>query len=202
MSPPRFSMDTSSHRALLEAAQSGDRAALDALVRLYYERVYRYGLRVCSDPADAQDAVQEAFVAMSRSVSAIRGEASLASWLFTVVRNACFRLLRPFIRARGPMGVMETAEAWPSAGATLSPEELLAREQIVQAVQRAIGSLEPHYREVIVLRDIEGLSGPEVAQALGLSLEAMKTRLHRARQAVREQVLLHRPDGAPMEKKA
>jgi RNA polymerase sigma-70 factor (ECF subfamily) len=181
-------MDSSSHRALLEAAQAGDRAALDALVRLYYERVYRYGLRVCRDPADAQDAVQDAFVAMSRSVSSIRGEASLASWLFTVVKNACFRLLRPFIRAREPMGAMDGPEEQPLAGTPHTPEELLAREQLVQAVQHAIGALEPLHRQVIVLRDIEGLSGPEAAQALGLSLEAMKTRLHRARQALREHV--------------
>jgi len=174
------------HSHLLTAAQQGDRAALDALIQLYYERVYRYGVRMCRDPVDAEDAVQEAFVALSRSVSGFRREASLSTWLFTVVKNACMRLLRPFAGQRSALG--ETPEAADVESPALTPEEALAREQVVRGVQEAVATLEPLYREVLVLRDIEGLSGPEVAERLGLSLEAMKSRLHRARLSVKERV--------------
>jgi RNA polymerase sigma-70 factor (ECF subfamily) len=105
----------------------------------------------------------------------------------TVVRNACSRLLRPFVRERRHLGEpSDELERVP--GDAPSPEAALERWQLVRAVHEAIAELEPLYREVIILRDLEGLSGDEVSLALGISNAAMKTRLHRARQLLRAQL--------------
>lgn len=167
-------------------AARGDDEALISLVRQHHDRVYRYGLRVCRDGFDADDAVQEAFLKLStrRDVVADRGA---LSWLMSVVRNACRRFWRPFQRQRRALGApLAGAEVDEVAGsAELSPEAALQRWELVRAVHAAISELERPYREVLVLRDLEGRSGAEVCAALGLELAAMKSRLLRARQMLR-----------------
>jgi RNA polymerase sigma-70 factor (ECF subfamily) len=173
------------HARLLEAAAHGDDAALTSLVRLHHDRVYRFGLRVCRDPFDADDAVQEAFVKLSARPDVVAAPSAL-SWLMTVVRNACMRLLRPFRRERRAFG--ERSDAVELAGDQLSPEAALARWQLIGAVHAAIAELAEPYRAVLVLRDLEGLSGAATCEALGIGEAAMKTRLHRAREMLRERV--------------
>jgi RNA polymerase sigma-70 factor, ECF subfamily len=172
--------------SLVEQARSGDLAALDALVRRYHDRVYRYGLRACRDAFDADDAVQEAFTKLARRPDVVRHPGAL-SWLMSVVKNTCHRLLRPFARARRHLGEpSDELEQVPVADP--SPEAALARFQLVRAVHEAIAGLEPPYREVLILRDLEGLPGEEVSRQLGLTLPAMKTRLHRAREHLRRRL--------------
>ena len=174
------------HRAQLVAAASGDDRALADLVRSYHERVYRYGVRVCRDGFDAEDAVQEAFTKLSRRPDGVADPGAL-SWLFSVVRNACLRMLRPFVRERRTLGErLEQTEAVPSEG--LDPESALERQRLVHAVHEAISKLSRSSREVLVMRDLEGLSGPETCSALGLSQATMKTRLHRARAELRSEL--------------
>jgi RNA polymerase sigma-70 factor (ECF subfamily) len=189
-------MSTQPHEVLLESACRGDRAALDQLVQLYYARVYRYGRRVCLNPSDADDAVQEAFVALGRTVTTFRHEASLSTWLFTVVKNMCMRMLRPFARQRRHLGEAVDVQALDELrDESLTPEEQLERQRMVDAVEHSLLRLEPLYREVLVLRDVEGLSGPDVARRLGISVAAMKTRLHRARHLLRELLLRQEAPG-------
>jgi RNA polymerase sigma-70 factor, ECF subfamily len=179
---PSRHMDAS----VLDEARRGDLVALDALVKRYHDRVYRFGLRACRDSFDADDAVQEAFAKLARRPDVARHPGAL-SWLMTVVKNACLRLLRPFARARRHLGEQtEVLDDVPADDA--SPEAALERWQLVRAVHEAIAALEPLYREVIILRDLEGMSGEEVGRALGISLPAMKTRLHRARRLLQEQL--------------
>ena len=167
------------HDARLAAAARGDDEALSQLVRAYHDRVYRFGLRVCRDGYDAEDAVQDAFVKLATRPDVARDPSAL-SWLFTVVRNACTRMLRPFVRARRALGErVEDMDEAPSP--LLDPEASLERWRLVHAVHDAIASLERPYREVLVMRDLEGLSGPETCEALALTAATMKTRLHRAR---------------------
>lgn len=173
------------HSQLLEAAAHGDDEALASLVRLHHDRVYRFGLRVCRDGFDADDAVQEAFVKLATRPDVVADESALA-WLLTVVRNACLRLLRPFQRQRRVLGEQVDATELPSA--ELSPEAVLERWDLVHLVHSAIAELDGPYREVLVLRDLEGLSGAETCAALGLEQAAMKTRLHRARAMLREKI--------------
>jgi len=193
---------TSSERPLSlawSAAASGDDEALTALVRTYHDRVYRFGRRVCRDSYDADDAVQEAFVTLARRRDVI-GQPTALSWLMTVVRNACRRMLRPFARQRRALGDVASAEDGDSlavAGESLDPHQALERWELVNAVHAALAALPRAYREVVILRDLEGLSGPETCAALGLDPAAMKTRLHRARASLRAKLDDHQPPSSP-----
>lgn len=154
------------------------------LVRTYHDRVYRFGVRVCRDTFDADDAVQDAFAKLATRPDVVR-DPSVLSWLFTVVRNACIRVLRPFARARRALGERVDDEDSIPAG-TLDPEQALERWRLVQAVHAAIAALDAPYREVLVMRDLEGLTGTETCTALGLTEATMKTRLHQARRGLRQ----------------
>ncbi|MBJ6759146.1 sigma-70 family RNA polymerase sigma factor [Myxococcaceae bacterium JPH2] len=187
------------HGALLAAAARGDDEALAVLVRTYHDRVYRFGLRVCRDGDDADDAVQEAFTKLAKRPE-VQRDAGVLSWLMSVVRHACLRMVRPFVRGRPSLGARleEVAGLEPHAP---DAQQALERWELIQSVHAAIASLAPAYREVLILRDLEGLSGEEVCRALGLELAAMKTRLHRARAQLREELLRRgawREHGAPM----
>jgi len=168
------------------AAARGDDEALALLVRAYHDRVYRFGVRVCRDRSDAEDAVQEAFGKLSRRPEVMRDPSAL-SWLMSVVRHACLRMLRPFLRERRALGEREidshVLEGAPSEQG--DPQQALERWELVRKVHAAIALLDGPSREVLVLRDLEGLSGTETCAALGLELAAMKTRLHRARGQLR-----------------
>jgi RNA polymerase sigma-70 factor (ECF subfamily) len=180
-------MTGAGHGDLLAAAARGDDEALAMLVRAYHDRVYRFGLRVCRDGYDADDAVQEAFTKLARRPEVMR-DAGVLSWLMTVVRNACLRMLRPFVRERRPLGERLDEEAGAPSDA-MDPQQALERWQLIQSVHAAISGLARPYREVLIMRDLEGLSGEETCQALGLELATMKTRLHRARTQLREELL-------------
>jgi RNA polymerase sigma-70 factor, ECF subfamily len=183
---------SSSHEPVFTAAARGDDGALELLVRAYHDRVYRFGLRACRDAFDADDAVQEAFTKLARRPEVAR-DPGVLSWLMTVVRNACLRMLRPFARERSRLGErVDDIDAVPSGD--LDPQAAFERWRLVRAVHEAIAVLEQPYREVLVLRDVEGLTGEEVCQMLGLGEAAMKSRLHRARQLVRREIL--RQEGA------
>ncbi len=160
-----------------------DDAALAQLVRAYHDRIYRFGVRVCRDGYDADDAVQEAFVKLARRPEVVRDRGAL-SWLMTVVRHACLRLMRPFARERRRLGE-RIADADTIADPVADPRAALERWELVRHVHAAIAGLPRPLREVLVMRDLEGLSGPETCAALGLEPAAMKTRLHRARAALR-----------------
>ncbi|HEV8547990.1 MAG TPA: RNA polymerase sigma factor [Polyangiaceae bacterium] len=170
------------HHEMVAAAAGGDDAALAELVRLYHDRVYRFGRRVCRDDFDADDAVQEAFTQLAVRRDVI-GDPGALSWLMTVVRNACLRLLRPFAQRRRALG--EASPADEVACENDSPERALERFELVGRVHSAIAGLSEPYRGVLILRDLEGLSGEETCRALGIDLAAMKTRLHRARAHLR-----------------
>lgn len=176
--------DVSDHASRLVSAARGDDEALALLVRAYHDRVYRFGVKVCRDGYDAEDAVQDAFAKLARRPDVVQ-DPSVLSWLFTVVRHTCMRMLRPFARARKALGERVDDED-AIASEALDPESALERWRLVQAVHAAIADLELPHREVLVLRDLEGLTGTETCVALGLTEATMKTRLHQARRALRQ----------------
>jgi RNA polymerase sigma-70 factor (ECF subfamily) len=178
------------------AAAGGDDAALTALVQEHHDRVYRFGRRVCRDAHDADDAVQEAFVTLARRREIAGDSVGSLAWLMTVIRNTCRRLWRPWARQRRALGEpVDVAEGAGVPAETLDPQQAFERWELVNAVHGALAALPRPYREVIVLRDLEGLSGNETATALGLDLAATKTRLHRARSALREALRKSKPGG-------
>jgi RNA polymerase sigma-70 factor (ECF subfamily) len=181
---------------LVAAARGGDRAALEALLARHQPRVYRFGLKMCRDPEAAKDILQETLLAAARNMKEFRGASSVSTWLYTIARSFCIKQ-----RRRSKFAPVEEESLDASLDATEVPhpgrgaEESLAGRQLERALEEAIASLEPMYREVLVLRDVEGLTAPEVAEVMGLTVEAVKSRLHRARLAVREQVAPHfRPE--------
>ncbi len=181
--------DHDDHDDLVRRACAGDDRALAGLVVLYHDRVYRYGRSVCRD-VDLDDAVQEAFVALHRSRHTFRGDASLGTWLFTTVRNACRQLLRPVSRRRRVLGEEVDPGALDHLHAEApGPEDLAVRGELVDAVRDALARLDPGHRQILVLRDLDGLSGQDTADALGISLAAMKSRLVRARAALRAEIV-------------
>ena len=177
--------------ALVAAARAGDADALDALVRRHESRLYRFGLKMCGSREAAGEVVQDTLLAVVRSLAAFRGEASVSTWLYTIARRACLRQRR---RSRFAPEREESLDALveedvvPVASPASTPEEEAGRREIAAALDAAIASLEPGQREVLLLRDVEGLSAPQVAAALGLRVEAVKSRLHRARLAVRRRL--------------
>jgi RNA polymerase sigma-70 factor (ECF subfamily) len=171
---------------LLAAAQRGDLSALNSLVCAHRHGVYRYGLRVCRTTEDAEDAVQETLWAATRAIQSFRGSASsIVSWLFTIIRRECLRLID---RRRYSGPDVDSIEAQLIAEG-LSPEDAALSGQLSSMIAEAIAELDESYREVIVLRDIREISAPEAAELLGISVDALKSRLHRARAELRERLL-------------
>jgi RNA polymerase sigma-70 factor (ECF subfamily) len=174
---------------LLEAARRGDRLALTALLGRHQQRVFGFGLKMCGDPEDAKDVAQETLLTMARTMRDFRGEASLSTWLYTVARSFCIKKRR---RTKGAPATHEPLDQVPQHSAdqhAASPEQMLLGREARETVAAALDQLEPEAREVVILRDIEGLSAAEVSQVTGLSVPAVKSRLHRARQALREHLL-------------
>jgi RNA polymerase sigma-70 factor (ECF subfamily) len=168
---------------LLAAAQRGDGAALEALLALHRKTVFRYGLRYCGSTEDAEDAVQETLFAAARAIGNFRRAAAVTTWLFTIVRNKCHRLL---FHKHADTDLADVLPHLPDPGRSL--EDTVATRQIQQILADALAELEPSHREVILLRDVEGLTAPEAAERLGLTVQALKSRLHRARGQLRAQV--------------
>jgi RNA polymerase sigma-70 factor (ECF subfamily) len=177
---------------LLEEARAGDRRALEAILARHQPRVYRFGLRMCRDPEDAKDVLQETLLAMARGVKDFRGASSVSTWLYTIARSFCIKRRRRSKFAPESVESLDARAPGEEARQLADParpaDESLAGQQVEVALTRAIAGLEEKYREVLVLRDVEGLSAPEVAEIMDLSVEAVKSRLHRARVAVRQAV--------------
>ena len=177
---------------LLDAARAGDRRALEALLARHQPRVYRFGLKMCRDPEDAKDVLQETLLAVARGVKDFRGASSVSTWLYTIARSFCIKKRRRSKFAPEAVESLDAREPGEEARQLADPsrpaDESLAGRQVEAALEKAIGGLDEMYREVLVLRDVEGLSAPEVAEVMGLTVEAVKSRLHRARVAVREAV--------------
>lgn len=178
-----------SDKELLRAARTGDRNALETLLLRYQPKVYGFGMRMCHDPEDAKDVLQDTLFAMARTVGDFRGASSVSTWLYTIARRFCVKKRR---RGRSVSAVSLSVDSDHRAAATQvphpgpGPEQQLENREVEAALARAIAGLPPMYREVLVLRDIEGLSAPEVAEVLGVTVDTVKSRLHRARLAVRD----------------
>ncbi|MFI9510072.1 RNA polymerase sigma factor [Nocardia sp. NPDC052566] len=166
--------------ALVGAAQAGDLASLTALVSGSHPHVRRFAYSLCATPEDAEDAAQEALIILYRKIGTLRASSALASWMFRIVRNECLRQLRA-------MRAEPIADA-----AVVSAEEQAIRRLEAERVAAAIAALPDGYRQVLIMRDVQGYSGRMVADLLGISTAAMKSRLSRARAAVHE--TLHIPD--------
>jgi RNA polymerase sigma-70 factor (ECF subfamily) len=173
---------------LIAAAQRGDARALDALVRRYEPRVYRFGYRLTGRADEAAEIAQDTLLAMARSLKSFRGDAALSTWLYSVARRLAIRRHRQHARRASRETSLDTDT--PLGGDLLisdapTPEAALAARELDAAITDALRTLSRSQREVLVLRDIEGLTAPEVAKVLKIGVRAVKSRLHRARLSLR-----------------
>lgn len=175
---------------LILAAQAGDAASIERLLAVCQADARRYARRHCH-ASDVDDAVQETLLTISRKVKGLKAAAAFSSWLFVVIKRECRRLERLMFRH----------EPLPDE---VAEESMLARPDASLRIDlaRALESLPAHYLEVVLLRDFEELTIGEIAQRLGEQPGAVKSRLHRARELVREYMLAGGPSAHPARKDA
>lgn len=150
--------------------------------------VFRFARAISPDDAAAEDALQEAFLGAWRGARTFRGDASVRNWLLTIVRNAIYRQHRKRVDEPEdiePLSELGLAAGW---GEEENPETIALQRESRHLLNAAMERLSAPDREILLLRDVEGLSGDEVATMLGLTLTAMKTRLHRARLRIASKV--------------
>jgi RNA polymerase sigma-70 factor, ECF subfamily len=177
-------MSTRTDEQLLEAARSGDDKAVDELLARHEKQVYRFGLRMCGSEEDAKEVLQETLLAAFRGLHAFRGDAQLSTWLYQVARTHCLRLHRR--RAGAPEEFQPLDSATQVAAADAAPDMVSHARQMGEMLQAAILALPEARREVLILRDVEGLTAEEAARVVGIEVRALKSRLHRARLQLRE----------------
>ncbi len=176
--------------ALVRAVQRGEKGAMDALIRGTYADVYALCRRLLGDPADAADATQEVYVRVVRSVLGFRGESAFGTWLHRVTVNVCMTTLRRRgdLRARGQSAGALDATFDDVVSLERSTEDRVADADLTRRTAHALATLPEDAREIVVLRDVQGLSTKEAAELLGISEGAVKVRLHRAHARLRELV--------------
>lgn len=169
--------------ALISRARAGDSAAMESLLTEVTPSVERFVRRMCPG-SDADDVLQETLISLVRNLDRFEGRAALTSWVFALTRSACSRQRRGLKNQPHESDDVVASARDESA----DPEEQASEAQLSRALHEALDKLSPEHREVILLRDVEGLTAPEAAAALHLSVEALKSRLHRARAALRDEL--------------
>ena len=177
---------------LVAGLRRGDEAAFELLVRTYGGRLLQVARRFLREE-DARDALQEAFLSAFKSIGRFDGKSKISTWLHRIVVNSALMRLRKkstkmeeSLEPLLPTFLEDGHRAAPGPAWPESPEEVVGREQLRDIVRQAIDQLPVKYRSVVLLRDIEELSGAETGELLGLTPNAVKVRLHRARRALRE----------------
>jgi len=186
-------MAESTDTELLERARNGDAAALRTLIRRHDKYLYRVVRSVLGDDNEAEDAIQETFIRAFRGLENFRGDASIRTWLTRIALNEAVRRRR---RQRSTVDLGElqaredrdqqrtSAPAWLAPDS--DPERSAARSQLRQVLERAIDGLPAPFRIVLILRDVEEASVQQTAKLLGIRPETVRTRLHRARRLLRQ----------------
>jgi RNA polymerase sigma-70 factor, ECF subfamily len=181
---------------ILQALRRREPMAAERLVTRYGERAYRLASRITGNGEDAEEVVQDALCTIVRKIDTFRGESAFGSWLYRIVANAAYHKLRGRQRRWRELSLEELLPAFDANGchaASVADWSSLMNDPAVRAELRAaltsaIGELPAIYRAVLVLRDVEGQSTAEIADALGLSVPVVKTRVHRARLFLRKRL--------------
>ncbi|MGI6160608.1 MAG: RNA polymerase sigma factor [Christensenellales bacterium] len=166
-------------KQLLNNAVNGDMSAFEQLALMNEAMSYSLALRLVGNAEDARDAVQGAFIKAYRAIGAFRGECSFSSWLYRITYNICIDMIRRKKAATSLDALNEMGLAIADSG--LSPEEEAERHEQGRAIAECIKMLDPKSREIIILRDIEGLSYEEIAAALQINIGTVKSRINRSR---------------------
>ena len=181
---------------LLEALRHREPMAAEGLIIRYGQRAYRLARRITGNDQDAEEVVQDALCTVVRKIDTFRGESAFGSWLYRIVANAAYHKLRGRQKRWRELSLDDVLPLFDANGCHIVPvadwssrvDNPAMQAELRTALTTAIGELPATYRSVLVLRDVEGRSNPEIGQALGLSVPVVKTRVHRARLFLRKRL--------------
>jgi RNA polymerase sigma-70 factor, ECF subfamily len=184
-------------RTLIEQAKKGDARAIEALLTRHERQVYRFGLRMCGSEDAAREVLQQTLLTAFRGIKDFRQDSQLSTWLYQIARSFCIKSRRRRVDEPDSMEPLDSPAALSQAASGADPEARAQAQQVGAALQAAISALSTTHREVLVLRDVEGLSAEEASTVLGIEVPALKSRLHRARMELRRHLsaLLESQDG-------
>lgn len=172
-------------KELILLLQQGDEAAFETLMRLYEKKIYTLCRRMCGSDEDAQEAAQDTFLALWRSAKSFRGDASLSTWLYRLATNACIDLLRRNQRGGERVSLDDEETTLEIVDAGPLPEQTLERKEAQRLIEEGLRALPEDYRAILLLREAEGLSYAEIAEATRMELGTVKSRISRGRVLLR-----------------
>jgi RNA polymerase sigma-70 factor (ECF subfamily) len=189
-------LKTDKDAALVEALRQGSPDAVETLVNEYGDRVYRLAIRITGQSADAEEVAQDALWTAARKIDLFRGEAAFGSWLYRITANAAYQKLRARKGRQQEITWEDLLPGQDADGEHFLPmedwsarvDELALQGELRDVLTQAIDTLPPDYRTALVMHDVEGLSNPEIAETLGISLPAVKSRVHRSRLFLRQRL--------------
>ena len=177
-------------KQLIERAKQGDSKALTELVKMYEQTVYNFAFKICRDRERAEHTMQETFLSMVKSLHQFSGNSKLSTWLYTIVSNHCLMLARS--QKNKNFTYLEDDDALISNvhpnDWNVKPDKVAENNELREILDKAIEKLPYDYRIVFLLRDIEGFSTEETGKMTNLSIPAVKSRLHRARAFLRNEL--------------
>jgi RNA polymerase sigma-70 factor (ECF subfamily) len=181
---------------LVEALRREEPDAVERLVERFGDRVYRLARRITGLNEDAEEATQDVLWTVARKIHTFKGESAFGSWIYRIAANAAYQKLRTRRQKSAEIALADVLPALDGDGRHFEPmddwsnrvDEKTAQGELRQALTDAIDGLPADYRTALVLHDIEGLSNPDIAEALGISLPAVKSRVHRSRLFVRKRL--------------
>jgi len=190
---------------LVEALRREDPEAPELLVETFGDRVYRLALRITGSNEDAEEVAQDALWTAARKIHTFKGESAFGSWLYRIAANAAYQKLRARRGKAREVALDDVLPSFDGDGRHFEPmadwservDERALTGELREVLERAIGGLPPDYRTALVMHDVEGLSNPDIAETLGISLPAVKSRVHRSRLFVRKRLAEYLQDGQP-----
>lgn len=182
--------------ALVEGLRREDAEAMEQLVERYGDRVYRLAVRITGSNEDAEEVVQDALWTAARKIQTFKGDSAFGSWLYRVTANTAYMKLRSRRSRQREIALDDVLPALDDGGLHFEPmddwslrvDERALQGELRQVLERSIGELPADYRTALVMHDIEGLSNPDIAAALSISLPAVKSRVHRSRLFLRKRL--------------
>lgn len=185
-------LQTPTDQQLVSMAKAGDKDAFSVLVERHESKIYGLCLKMLGNPEDAEDVLQEVFIKAFQALPGFREEARFSTWLYRIAHNACLMRIRKkkleTVSLDRPLDVEEGQIQRDVTDWSTDPRTDVMSEELSSVLTRHINELSPDNRIVFVLRDIHGLSTDDTADVLGLSVPAVKSRLHRARLYLRERL--------------
>ncbi|MBI3630112.1 MAG: RNA polymerase sigma factor [Candidatus Rokubacteria bacterium] len=182
--------------ALVQALREGAPGAAEALVNTFGDRVYRLAVRITGSNEDAEEVAQDALWTAARKIHMFKGDSAFGSWLYRITANAAYQKLRSRKGRQNEIAWESLLPALDEDGRHFEPmddwsprvDEAAVQAELRDVLRHAIDTLPPDYRTAFVMHDMEGMSNPEIAETLGISLPAVKSRVHRSRLFLRQRL--------------